>query len=94
MLTQRKQAAIGLAFLAAVMSSAHAAETRVIEESCTLEGFPRPLRQTIAVIDELAVEPWTSGEISDANRRWINAVISLAGSKRANEMRVLPRARG
>jgi hypothetical protein len=37
------------------------------------------LRQTIAVIDELAIEPWTHGEISDANRRWINAVIGLAG---------------
>ena len=79
MLTRRKQVLIGLACLVGVMSSTHAAETVVVEESCTLEGFPRPLRQTLAVIDELAIEPSTSGEISDGNRRWINAVVGLVG---------------
>jgi hypothetical protein len=79
MLTWKKQALIGLAFAVGVLSWAHATETVVSEEACTSEGFSRPLRQTIAVIDELAIEPWTSGELSDGNRRWINAVIGLAG---------------
>jgi hypothetical protein len=79
MLTWRKQALIGFAFAVGIHSLAHAAETVVSEEACTLEGFPRPLRQTIVVIDELAIAPWTNGEMSDGNRRWINAVIGLAG---------------
>jgi len=79
MLTWKKQALIGLAFAVGVLSWAHATETVVSEEACTLEGFSRPLRQTIVVIDELAIEPWTNGEMSDGNRRWINAVIGLAG---------------
>jgi hypothetical protein len=79
MLTWKQRALIGLAFAVGVLSWARAAETVVAEEACTLDGFSRPLRQTIAVIDELAIEPWTNGEMSDANRRWINAVIGLAG---------------
>jgi hypothetical protein len=55
MLTWKKQTLFGLAFAAGVLSSAHAAETVVAEEACTLEGFSRPLRQTIAVIDEAAI---------------------------------------
>jgi hypothetical protein len=79
MLTWKKQTLFGLAFAAGVLSSAHAAETVVAEEACTLEGFSRPLRQTIAVIDEAAIEAWTTGEMSDANRRWLNALVGLAG---------------
>jgi len=79
MLTWKTQALIGFALAVVVLSSVHAAETVVAEEACTLEGFSRPLRQTIAVIDELAIEPWTNGEMSDGNRRWMNAVIGLAG---------------
>lgn len=79
MVTWKKQATIGLAFAVGVFSWAHATETVVSEEACTLEGFSRPMRQTIVVIDELAIEPWTNGEMSDGNRRWINAVIGLAG---------------
>src|SRR6266550_355042 len=78
MLTWKKQALIGFAFAVGVLSSAHAAETVVAEEACTLEGFSRPLRQTIAVIDELAIEAWATGEMSDGNRRWINALVGLA----------------
>src|SRR5712672_824802 len=77
--TWKKQALTAFAFAVGVLSSAHAAETVVAEEACTSEGFSRPLRQTIVVIDELAIEPWTNGEMSDGNRRWINAVIGLAG---------------
>lgn len=62
---------------------ASATETVVAEEACNLEGFTRPLRQTIVVIDELAVEPWTGGDMSDGNRRWINAIVDLAGVQEA-----------
>jgi hypothetical protein len=79
MLPWKRLALIGVYIAVAVLLPVHAAETVVAEDACTLEGFSRPLRQTIAVIDELAIEPWTHGEISDANRRWINAVIGLAG---------------
>jgi hypothetical protein len=79
MLTWKKQALVGVAFAVGALSSAAAAETVVVEEACTLEGLSRPLRQTIAVIDELAIDAWTTGEMSDGNRRWINAVIGVAG---------------
>lgn len=64
---------------------ARAAETVVSEESCNLEGFTRPLRQTIVVIDESAVESWIGGDMSDGNRRWINAIIELAGVQDAQQ---------
>jgi hypothetical protein len=88
-------ALIAFTLVAAVSSSAHAAETVVAEQACTLEGFPRPLRQTIAVIDEVAIEPWTGGQMSDNNRRWINAVIGLAGVQEGqrNESAAAPRER-
>src|SRR5690242_9264028 len=79
MCTWKIQVLAGIALAVGVLAPAHAAETVLAEEACTLEGFSRPLRQTIAVIDELAIEPWTNGQMSEANRRWINAVIGLAG---------------
>jgi hypothetical protein len=79
MFGHKKPALIGLVFLVALMAPTHAAETAVAEEACTLESFSRPLRQTVAVIDELAIEPWTSGEMSESNRRWINGIIALVG---------------
>jgi hypothetical protein len=79
MLTRVKRALLGVVVAVTLMLPAHAAETVIAEEACTLEGFSRPLRQTVAVIDELAIEPWASGELSDGNRRWINAVIGLIG---------------
>jgi hypothetical protein len=79
MSTSKSLVLLWVSMAVAVLSPVHAAETVVAEEACTLEGFSRPLRQTMAVIDELAIEPWTHGEISDVNRRWINDVIALAG---------------
>jgi hypothetical protein len=79
MLIWRTQALVGVVLAVAGLLPTHAAETVAAEEACTLEGFSRPLRQTIAVIDELAIEPWTDGQMSDSNRRWINAVVGLAG---------------
>src|SRR4051812_28948421 len=60
-------------------SIAQGAEPVVAEEFCNVEGLPRPLRQTIIVIDQMAVEPWVSGDISENNRRWINEIVTLAG---------------
>jgi hypothetical protein len=57
----------------------NAAETVVAEEACRLENYARPLRQTIIMIDQLAVEPRVAGEMSESNRRWINGVVALAG---------------
>jgi hypothetical protein len=77
----RNRIALALVVLISLASIdwAHSTETVVAEESCNLEGFTPPLRQTIVVIDELAVEPWISGDMSDGNRRWMNAIIELAG---------------
>lgn len=58
---------------------AHAADSIVADEFCNAEGLARSLRQTIVVIDQMAVEPWVSGEISDGNRRWINAIVTISG---------------
>jgi hypothetical protein len=77
-----------------VVVPAQAAETVVAEEFCHSEGFTRPLRQTIVVLDEMTVEPWTSGEMSEGNRRWMNAAISLAGVEEAQrDKNAAPRER-
>lgn len=83
MVTRKATFLLTLGFAAFAFLPAYAADTTVAEESCSIEGFPRALRQTIVVIDEMAVEAWTSGDMSEANRRWINAVISLAGVQEA-----------
>jgi hypothetical protein len=66
-------------FALALSPIARGAEPVVAEEFCNVEGFSRPLRQTIIVVDQMAVEPWAGGEISENNRRWINAIVTLAG---------------
>lgn len=79
MITQNIKVLIAFVFVAWYLTPTYAAETVVAEESCNLEGFSRPLRQTIVVLDELAVEPSSSGPISEGNLRWIRAIVSLAG---------------
>ena len=59
--------------------AASAIETVAVEDSCSIEGYARSLRQTIVVIDEMAVQPNATGGMTDANRRWLNAVVTLAG---------------
>jgi hypothetical protein len=83
MISRETLATVALALALLTQQAAHAAETVVAEDACTVEGFPRALRQTIVVLDELAIEPWAGGDMSDSNRRWINAVISLAGVQEA-----------
>ena len=67
------------AFLLIDCVSASSAETVLAEDACKMEGYSRPLRQTIVVIDQLGVDAWSGGDLSVRNRRWINAVVSLAG---------------
>jgi hypothetical protein len=74
---------IAFIFAVWVVVPAQAAESVVAEEFCHSEGFTRPLRQTFVILDEMTVEPWTSGEMSEGNRRWMNAAIALAGVEEA-----------
>ena len=57
MITKSIKVLVAFVFVVWILTPAYAAETAVAEESCTLEGFSRPLRQTIVVLDELAVIP-------------------------------------
>jgi len=83
MTTQNVKVLIAFVLVVWFLTPTHAAETVVAEESCNLEGFSRPLRQTIIVLDELAVEPFTSDEISEGNLRWIRSIVSLVGVQEA-----------
>ena len=65
--------------LSTACSVSWAQDITLDEDACTREGLSRPLRQTIVVMDQLAVDHWTGSEVSDANRRWISSIISLAG---------------
>lgn len=83
MTTQNVKVLIAFVLVVRFLTPIHAAETVVAEKSCNLEGFSRPLRQTIIVLDELAVEPFTGDEISEGNLRWIRSIVSLAGVQEA-----------
>jgi hypothetical protein len=54
-------------------------ETVVVDSSCRVEGLARPLRQTIVLIDQAAIESKPAGDVGEINRRWINRVLSIAG---------------
>ena len=54
-------------------------DTIVSESSCRTEGFARPLRQTIVILDEAAIDAFGSGPVSEANRRVNRTILSLAG---------------
>jgi len=69
--------AVSLGWL--LMSNAAAMETVVMDGACHLEGFMRPLRQTIVVIDQSSIVPTKSEDIGAANRRWLNAILTIAG---------------
>ena len=79
MIIQNVKVLITIVFVFCILTPTYAAETVVAEEFCNLEGFSRPLRQTIVVLDELAIEPFAGDEISQGNLRWIRAIVSLAG---------------
>jgi hypothetical protein len=65
--------------IASFCSEATAFETVISEAPCRLAGFARPLRQTVVIIDEDAVETPTGGKPSEVNRRVNRAVLSMAG---------------
>jgi hypothetical protein len=82
------------ALLAAASLSA-AAQTVVDDNRyCAVEGFDRPLRQTIVILDEHHVEPEEAGRQSQANEPWRRFIGQLldVGSP-AIENRFLPRER-
>jgi hypothetical protein len=70
---------VAASFLLVGIHPATSSETIVAEDACKMDGYSRPLRQTIVVIDQLGVDAWKGGDLSEKNRRWINAVVSLAG---------------
>jgi hypothetical protein len=73
---------IGMASLiVAILEAAPtvAFETVIVNGSCTVEGLARPLRQTLVLIDQAAIEPKPAGDVGEVNRRWINRVLSIAG---------------
>lgn len=74
-------ARIGLSAIAALLAPnfAWALETVVSESACRVSDFSPPLRQTIVVLDQAVVETANGNEISDQNRRWITAIVTLAG---------------
>ena len=68
-----------LTSLLAWAAPARAIETIVDDEACRSEGLPRPLRQTLILIDQSIIESAPTGDVGDNNRKWINKVLSIAG---------------
>jgi hypothetical protein len=64
---------------AAGSTSSSALETATFDAPCRIEGMSRPLRQTIIMLDQSAIEPKPSGDVGEVNRRWINKILSIAG---------------
>src|SRR5262245_57670293 len=62
-----------------VSGEAATLETIVVDSSCRVEGLARPLRQTVVLIDQAAIESKPAGDVGEINRRWINRVLSIAG---------------
>src|SRR5262249_43358654 len=56
-----------------------ALEVTVSEAACRIEGLARPLRQTVVLIDQSAIEPTSALNVGEANRRWIGKVLAIAG---------------
>src|SRR5262249_21133442 len=74
----RLLASVVLTFMVGV-TDVFAVETVIADQLCRLEAFSRPLRQTIVVIDQAAVEPRATGDVGEMNRRWINKILAIAG---------------
>src|SRR5262245_62086650 len=70
---------MGAWFALAVFSPAWAFDTVVSDAACRIEGFSRPLRQTIVLLDEAAIDVFTSGKASEANRLVNRTLLGLAG---------------
>ncbi|MGB9366574.1 MAG: hypothetical protein WCE79_11240 [Xanthobacteraceae bacterium] len=79
-MTRRVLAFVGLAVAMLLVQdrSVYGFETAVSESSCRAEGFKRPLRQTIIVVDEGAIEA-ISGKPSQANLRLNRTILNIAG---------------
>src|SRR5262245_33429263 len=71
--------AVGIYLFGGLCSQALAFETAVSEAACRIEGVSRPLRQTIVILDEAAIDAFTPGKASEANRRVNRTLLSLAG---------------
>jgi hypothetical protein len=69
----------GIGFLISGATRAFGFETVISDFACHLEGFNRPLRQTIIVIDEAAIDQFVAGKASEANRRVNRSVLAIAG---------------
>jgi hypothetical protein len=74
-----KSFVVGAAVFLAGSYSAFCSETILADDACKMDGYEHPLRQTAVLIDQLGVDAWAGGDLSERNRRWINAVVSLAG---------------
>ena len=51
----------------------------VADLACRKDGSPRPLRQTIVIIDEAAIEPRLNGKVNDTNLRINTEILTIAG---------------
>jgi hypothetical protein len=63
----------------AACSDGFALEVTVSEAACRIEGLARPLRQTVVLIDQSAIEPTSALNVGEANRRWIGKILAIAG---------------
>lgn len=68
-----------LGLLLGTSTQGWAFDTVVADASCRVEGFPRPLRQTIIIVDEAGIEPFVTGKASESNRRINRAILGIAG---------------
>jgi hypothetical protein len=68
---------VGLVFALGVYS-ATAVEPVVADAACHLDQMPRPVGQTIVVIDQTEIDQAADG-LNENNRRWINTIVDLAG---------------
>lgn len=65
--------------ISSATNRAFAFDTVVAESACHLEGFNRPLRQTIIIIDEAALDQFVAGKPSETNRRVNRSILTVAG---------------
>jgi hypothetical protein len=65
-----------------------AIEPTVLETGCNMEGYSHPLRQTIVVIDQSAIDP-SPGDPNGINRKWMNAIVGFAGVQEAQSSYVM-----
>lgn len=72
-----------LAGLLSLFETTHAVafETKVFDAYCNLKELPRPLRQTIVVLDQSAIGNEAANTIGSKNRHWINSIVTISGTQ-------------